>query len=81
MKIEDKLKMLDLFKNYYINKINDNYVIEHKSENIMAKIENMNSVKYYITDCYNSGIDELSINIYVLKELEDLVNILVKEGI
>lgn len=78
MKIENKLKLLDLAKNFQIHKTEHGYRVDYEDANLSMSIED-DEIIYYATGIYNSGCDAVEIDIRCLNELIDFAKILMEE--
>lgn len=77
--MNEKLELLSYADKYHINKKSqDRYEIFAKDTDIVAVI-NKNEITYYITGCYDSGIDWLEINMKAIEELKEFCNLMIKE--
>lgn len=78
----DILEILELSNRFKISKEDDTFDIEHLTYDIGANISKSGIIKYYVTGCYNSGIDWLEVDMDGLMELKKLCELVVKkEGI
>ena len=77
--MNEKLELLSLAKNFTINKVEKSYGIESVIDNLGATIYG-NEITYYVTGCYDSGIDWLSFDENEFKKLKDFCELMIKEN-
>lgn len=66
----DKLELIQLSKNFTVDKKEDGYEVEHRDYNLAAFISKDKNIKYYVTGVYNSGLDWQEVNYKGLKEIQ-----------
>ena len=73
--MENALRLMELSKNYSIRKVsNGNYEIMDKECSLACSIDKNNKVTFYVTGCYDSGIDWLDINIERLDMFREFID-------
>ena len=73
--MENALRLMELSKNYSIRKVsNGNYEIMDEESDLACSIDKNNKVTFYVTGCYDSGIDWLSVDIERLDMLREFIN-------
>ena len=77
MDIKNKIKTLDI-PNEFVLSYRD-YETEIEGSNLLARIDNITGdIEYFVVGIYNSGCDEVEIDINELIELKNLCEILVE---
>lgn len=73
--INDKLDLISKANKFKVTKHGDNsYDIEFKFDaTVAASIDKDNNIQYYVTNCYNSGIDWMEFDIEELHELREFI--------
>ena len=73
------LELLSYSKKFTVTKNKENeYEIEHIISNLGAIINKNNEIKYYVTDCYDSGCDWREIEIECFMELKEFCELMIK---
>jgi hypothetical protein len=83
MSFQENLELLSMADDFKIHKTEQGgYIIENKEKSgLMASIESgFLNVTYYVTGCYNSGVDYMPIDIKQLEELREFVRLLQGKG-
>ena len=83
MSFQENLELLSMADDYKIQKTEQGgYIIENKVKGgLMASVENgFLDITYYVTGCYNSGVDYMPIDIEQLEELREFVRLLQGKG-
>ena len=79
--MKEKLELLNYTRDFEVVKIsNDEYEVTTINTNFKAFICSDGSIEYYVTGCYNSGNDEMYIDIEELEKLKAFCELLVKDG-
>ena len=77
--MNDKLELLALAKNYLITKKDDGFDIEDNSDNLGAFISKDNEIAYYVTGCYDSGLDWVSFDMENAEKLKKFCELMIKK--
>ena len=74
-----KLELLSLAERFTIKKDNDDYNIESKMDNISAIIDKNNEITYFVTGCYDSGIDWISFDGKEFEKLKQFCELMIED--
>lgn len=74
----DTLKLIEIAQRFQIKKENDDYIINHNNEELMAIIDKKGDISFYVTGVYNSGSDIAQINMNALKELQEFCKLIIE---
>ena len=77
----NKLELLSLGNYFLVEKSKEEnvYTIQSKAFNLGATINNKNKkISYYVTDCYDSGIDWLEIDEKEFENLKKFCELMIK---
>ncbi|MGX7328292.1 hypothetical protein [Enterococcus bulliens] len=76
----DVLKLLEISQRFIITKQDDgSYDIESNNSDVGSSIDKTGDIKYFLTGCYNSGSDWISIDVEALNELTELCELILKQ--
>ena len=73
--MKDRLELLSIAKDFNITK-NEKGEYEIYADGLGAIIDKNNIITYYMTGCYDSGIDWLEIDMLVLEKLKTFCELL-----
>lgn len=82
--MNDKLELLALSDRFKVTKTEKGpcteagYEIESLDEDLGAFIDSKNKITYYVTGCYNSGLDWINFDIKQLEKLKNFCELMVK---
>ena len=83
MDINKRLEFLSLASEFSIEKDIDedkvSYEVSHNNSDLVASIDSLGEIKYYLSGCYNSGVDYIKIEMSELDELQSFCELLSKE--
>lgn len=73
--MKNALRLMELSKNYFISQTPEGvYEITDNESDLACSIDKNNNVTFYVTGCYDSGIDWLDINIERLDMFREFIN-------
>lgn len=80
--MKDKLNLLSFVEKFKVEKCEDDtFRIEHKDGYVGAYINSDETIEYYITGCYNSGVDWVEIDVEALFELKKFCGLMIEQVI
>lgn len=76
-----KLELLSLAEQFSVRNVIDKkcYEIQSKNDSLGATIDEDNKITYYITGCYDSGLDWLSFDEKEFEKLKEFCELMVGE--
>lgn len=81
--MKEKLDLLSYARDFEVVKISNDtyneYEVTAKNGGIKAFISEDGDIEYYVTGCYNSGDDDIWIDIEELQKLKEFCELLIKE--
>lgn len=78
--MNNKLDLLSLSNNFIVTKDpkDRKYKIESVNDNLAASIDEQGKITYYVTGCYDSGLDWLSFDKKEFEKLKEFCELMVK---